>query len=79
MATNSWRAMKESWIDEFLPKMRCPNTHEALRHASDLEKDRAGIGKNQTALANQSGTHVYPVIERILRLLPDDARVISPS
>ncbi|MBL9117228.1 MAG: hypothetical protein JNJ83_19635 [Verrucomicrobiaceae bacterium] len=71
--------MTDDWIDDFLPTMQCPHTREALRHASDLEKERAGIGKDQTALANQSGTHVYPVIDRILRLLPDDAVVITPS
>jgi uncharacterized protein YbaR (Trm112 family) len=71
--------MTAAWIDTFLAKMRCPHTQESLRHASDMEKQQAGIGAENVALANQSGSHVYPLVDDILRLLPDDAIVIRAA
>jgi uncharacterized protein YbaR (Trm112 family) len=44
-----------------------------------MEKQQAGIGLSTVALANQSGSHVYPLVDDILRLLPDDAIVIRPA
>ena len=63
-----------SWVEDFLPVLQCPVTHSPLRHASEFEKKWAGIALSETALANEAGTHVYPMIEGMLRLLPDDAR-----
>lgn len=61
------------WIDDYLPLLQCPRTQQALRHATDLEKSRAGIALTADALANADGTHVYPFTDGILRVLPDDA------
>jgi uncharacterized protein YbaR (Trm112 family) len=63
-----------AWLGDFLEKLQCPVTGEALRHASDTEKLRAGIAASETALANASGTHVYPVIDGMPHLLPEHAR-----
>ena len=68
--------MTAEWIQSYLPKLRCPCTSTGLRYATDLEKSRAGIDITATALANEPGTHVYPVIDGILRLLPADAILI---
>jgi uncharacterized protein YbaR (Trm112 family) len=63
------------WLKPFLPKLRCPNTHEALRLASEDEKLRFGAAAEAPALVNGSGTHLYPVVAGIPHLLPTSATV----
>lgn len=63
-----------SWLDAVLEKLRCPVTGQPLRHAADVEKQRAGIALSEPALANQAGTHVYPVLNGMPHLLPENAR-----
>lgn len=60
--------MSLDWITEFLPKLRCPHTHEALRVVDD-----------GAALENASGTHRYPVVQGIPHLLPDSAIIAQSS
>lgn len=60
--------MSVDWITEFLPKLRCPHTHEALRLVDD-----------GTAVVNASGTHRYPVVQGIPHLLPDSAIIAQCS
>jgi len=60
--------MSFDWITEFLPKLRCPHTHEALRVVED-----------GTAVVNTSGTHRYPVVQGIPHLLPDSAIIAQSS
>ena len=62
-----------AWLTPFLPKLRCPNTREAVRLASDEEKQRFGADANTAALINQSATHLYPVVSGIPHLLPGSA------
>jgi uncharacterized protein YbaR (Trm112 family) len=66
-----------SWLDTFLPKLRCPHSGEALRYATDEDKQRAALPADQTALASASGSHVYPIIAGIPHLLPDSAIVVK--
>ncbi len=66
--------MSLDWLDTFLPKLRCPNTHEPLRLAGAEERQRFGV-VSEVALVNQSGTHFYPVEAGIPQLLPGSAIV----
>jgi len=63
------------WLEPFLVKLRCPNTHEALRVASADEKARFGAAVELPALVNAGGTHLYPVVAGIPHLLPGSAMV----
>ncbi|MDB6137477.1 MAG: hypothetical protein JWO94_549 [Verrucomicrobiaceae bacterium] len=65
------------WLAPFLSKLRCPNTHEALRLASPEEKLRFGAAGELPALINAGGTHLYPVVQGIPHLLPGSALVAS--
>jgi uncharacterized protein YbaR (Trm112 family) len=62
-----------TWLDTFLPRLRCPHSGEALRLATEDDKKRAGLATEQPALVCQSGVYVYPIIEGIPHLLPDVA------
>jgi len=61
------------WLSDFIDKLQCPVTGKPLRHASDVEKERAGIANEAPALVNDSGTHVYPIIDGMPHLLPEHA------
>jgi uncharacterized protein YbaR (Trm112 family) len=65
--------MTLAWLDEFLPLMRCPNSKEALRPATTAECTAVGLASDAQALANQSGTLVYPIIDNMPHLLPTSA------
>ncbi len=65
------------WLHDFLDKLRCPNTREPLRLATIEERQRFGFDAGAPALINQSGTHLYPVIDGIPHLLPTSALVIG--
>jgi uncharacterized protein YbaR (Trm112 family) len=62
-----------TWLDTFLPRLRCPHSGEALRLASDDDKKRAGLAIEKPALISENGVYVYPIIEGIPHLLPDAA------
>ena len=62
-----------TWLDDFLPLMRCPNTHESLRLATVADLTAVGLPESSAALANASGTQVYPVIDNMPHLLPTSA------
>jgi len=62
-----------AWLSDFLVKLRCPGTHEPLRVATPEEKQPFGTAAATPALINQSGTHLYPVIDGIPHLLPGSA------
>lgn len=70
--------MSLDWLETFLPKLRCPNTHEPLRLAGEEERQRFGVAA-EAALVNQSGTHWYPVEADIPQLLPGSAAVKGQS
>jgi uncharacterized protein YbaR (Trm112 family) len=60
-----------TWIERFLPKFRCPDTHQSLRWATPEECARAGIPPAmKVALARQDGTRVFPIDDGIPILLP---------
>lgn len=57
----------EAWIDEFLPLLRCPDTHQPLRRATAAECEQHQVA---TALATQDGTRLFVIDEGIPILLP---------
>ncbi|MDB6075360.1 MAG: hypothetical protein JWO89_3000 [Verrucomicrobiaceae bacterium] len=67
------------WLATFLPMLRCPNTHEALRMATPEEKQRAGVAEGQEIVLNQSGSHHYSVTDGIPHLLPTSALMLDTS
>lgn len=66
-----------TWLQIFLPKLRCPHTQEALREASVSEKVQAGLPADKVALASEHGAYVYPVVEGIPHLLPNSAHHLA--
>ena len=60
-----------TWLDTFLPKLRCPHTAQPLRHATADDKTRAGLPIDEPALASEDGSMIYRVAEGIPHLLPD--------
>jgi uncharacterized protein YbaR (Trm112 family) len=64
-----------SWIERFLPKFRCPDTHQPLRWATPEECARFGIPPAlKAALARQDGSRVFPIDDGIPLLLPAGAQ-----
>lgn len=57
------------WIEDFLPLMRCPDTHQPLRHATPEECAQHGV---QSALITQDGSRVFVVDQGIPILLPQE-------
>lgn len=61
-----------TWLDTFLPRLRCPQSAQPLRHATAEDKMRAGFASDAPALASQDGLHVYPICHGIPHLLVRD-------
>jgi uncharacterized protein YbaR (Trm112 family) len=62
--------MSDDWILNFLPKLRCPASGQALRLATVEEKQRNGYDTDAMALSNQDGRYFYPIVDGIPHLLP---------
>ena len=60
-----------SWIDEFLPLMRCPDTHQPLRRATPEECAAWGVS---AALTTEDGSQQFTVDDGIPILLPRVSR-----
>jgi uncharacterized protein YbaR (Trm112 family) len=59
-----------SWLEKFIPLLRCPATKQSLRWASNEEKTHASIPVSEKALATADGKHLYPISDGIPILLP---------
>ena len=55
------------WLNDFLPLMRCPDTHQSLRHATAEE---CAANHVEAALATADGTRVFVIDNGIPILLP---------
>ncbi|OYW73614.1 MAG: hypothetical protein B7Z37_20885 [Verrucomicrobia bacterium 12-59-8] len=55
------------WLDDFLPLMRCPDTHQPLRRATAEE---CAANKVASALATDDGSRVFVIDDGIPILLP---------
>lgn len=58
---------EEAWLDEFLPLMRCPDTHQPLRRATAEECAKKGL---KAALATEDGSRLFVIDDGIPILLP---------
>lgn len=55
------------WLEDFLPLLRCPDTHQPLRRATPEE---CAANKVDAALATEDGTRVFVIDNGIPILLP---------
>lgn len=55
-----------SWLDDFLPLMRCPDTHQPLRHATPEECAKWGVS---AALTTEDGSQQFTIDDGIPILL----------
>ncbi len=60
-----------TWLEDFLPLMRCPDTHQPLRRATAEECAKWGVS---AALTTQDGSQQFPIDAGIPILLPSIAR-----
>jgi uncharacterized protein YbaR (Trm112 family) len=60
-----------SWLEDFLPLMRCPDTHQPLRRATAEECVKLGVS---AALATQDGGQYFTIDDGIPILLPRVSR-----
>lgn len=63
--------MNEPWLEDFLPLMRCPDTHQPLRRATPEECARHGM---QAALVTVDGSRAFVIADGIPILLPQETR-----
>lgn len=59
--------MNDEWLEDFLPLMRCPDTHQPLRRATAEECAAHHV---ENALATADGTRVFVIDAGIPILLP---------
>lgn len=55
------------WLEDFLPLLRCPDTHQPLRRATPEE---CAAHKVDAALATADGTRIFVIDNGIPILLP---------
>lgn len=55
------------WLEEILPLLRCPDTHQPLRRATEEECAKLGVS---AALATQDGSEQFAIEDGIPILLP---------
>ena len=56
-----------TWLEDFLPLMRCPDTHQPLRRATADECAKHGV---KAALITEDGSRVFTIDDGIPILLP---------
>jgi uncharacterized protein YbaR (Trm112 family) len=63
--------MKLEWIEDFLPAMRCPDTHQSLRWATAEDLLRHGHSAEEKALVREDGSRLFIIDAGIPILLPE--------
>ena len=63
--------MNLDWINDFLPTMRCPDTHQSLRWATAEDLVRHTLPPDTQALAREDGSRLFPIDAGIPILLPE--------
>ena len=63
--------MNLDWINDFLPTMRCPDTHQSLRWAPAEDLVRHTLPPDTQALAREDGSRLFPIDAGIPILLPE--------
>lgn len=67
--------MDLTWINDFLPTFRCPDTHQPLRWATSEDLLRHDRPSDQKALASEDGTRLFSIEDGIPVLLPQEGKV----
>lgn len=67
MKSSETASASTTWLDDFLPLLRCPDTHQPLRRATDEE---CASRQMSAALATQDGTRLFMIDNGIPILLP---------
>lgn len=62
--------MNLDWLHQILPLLRCPDTRQELRWATDAEMAQAGLPPGEKALVRQDGTRMFFIEDGIPNLLP---------
>jgi len=62
--------MPLDWINDFLPSLRCPDTHQPLRWATAADLDRHARPEGEQALVTVDGDRFFPIDQGIPILLP---------
>jgi uncharacterized protein YbaR (Trm112 family) len=62
--------MDLSWIDTFLPLLRCPDTQQPLRWAGEADLQRHGKPPTEKGLVSDDGSRFFPIDDGIPLLLP---------
>jgi uncharacterized protein YbaR (Trm112 family) len=63
--------MNLDWINDFLPTMRCPDTHQSLRWATAEDLLRHAMPPETQSLARDDGSRLFPIDHGIPILLPE--------
>lgn len=63
--------MNLDWINDCLPLLRCPDTHQPLRWASAEDLACHGLPPDQKALAREDGSRLFWIDDGIPILLPE--------
>jgi uncharacterized protein YbaR (Trm112 family) len=63
--------MNLDWINDFLPTMRCPDTHQSLRWATPEDLLRHAAPAESKALVREDGSRLFPIDAGIPILLPE--------
>lgn len=56
-----------TWLEDFIPLMRCPDTHQPLRRATPEECAKHGVS---VALTTEDGSQIFVIDDGIPILLP---------
>jgi uncharacterized protein YbaR (Trm112 family) len=71
--------MALTWIDEFLPLFRCPDTHQPLRWADPDDLARHARAADEQGLVTEDGSRFFPIDQGIPILLPQAASSATAS
>ena len=67
------------WLTDLLPSLRCPDTHQPIRRATDAELARSKSTHPDGALVTEDGTRLYSIDKGIPVLLPGSAETLAES
>ena len=62
--------MDLAWIDQFLPLLRCPDTHQSLRWAGEEDLKKHGRSGGEKGLVTEDGGRFFSIDQGIPILLP---------
>lgn len=64
--------MDSTWLQQFLPLLRCPASKQPLRFATPAEIAAAGFKQGASALVSADGCRFYPIEDGIPVMLASE-------